>query len=309
MSSHQLWVDKYRPSKIAECILPESVKKEAVSMVESKNLNHLILSGPAGTGKTTLAMAICKEMDADFIVYNGSNGEINLEELRSNISDFAHTSSLGGKKQHKIILIDEADGLHHQSQGALRHAMEKYSSSCRFILTCNFPDKLIEPIHSRCATIDYKFDKAEQNVLVRQFAKRTTEILLSEGVTYDIESLKGVIVKYFPDNRKILNELQKYANQNGTIDDGILSTIKTNTESLIKSVLEQNFTEVKEWVVNNSVSGIFNVLYKDGEKFIPKKLLPLWILKLAEYQKWEHSVSSKELNVLGCLTDFMSEME
>lgn len=305
--SNLLYVEKYRPQTIDECILPESVKAQAKAMVTSKNFNHLLLSGPAGTGKTTLAMAMIKELDADYIVYNGSDGSLNLDELRNNIADFAHTSSLDGRSQHKIILIDEADGMGHLTQAALRNAMEKYARNCRFILTCNFGDKIIAPLHSRCATIDYKFEKSELNVLVRQFAKRTTEILKTEGVTYDVEALKGVILKYFPDNRKILNEMQRYANQNGTIDAGIMAELKTNTDELFDAVLTKNFAKTKEWLANHSVGSIFNTLYKEGEKRLPAELMPLWIIKLAEAQRHHSSVPNQELNVLAALTEFMAE--
>ena len=305
--SNLLWVAKYSPPTIDGCILPESVKAQAKAMVESQNFNHLLLIGPPGTGKTSLAMAMIKELDADYIVYNGSDGSLNLDQLRNNIADFAHTSSLGGRSQHKIIFIDEADGLGHLTQAALRNAMEKYARNCRFILTGNCGDKIIAALHSRCATINYKFEKSELNILVRQFARRTTEILKAEGVTYDVEALKGVILKYFPDNRKILNEMQRYAIQNGTIDAGILAELKSNTDELFDAILVKDFSKTKHWLANNSVGSIFNTLYKEGDNRLPKELLPLWIIKIGEAQRFHNSVPNQELNVLAALTEFMAE--
>lgn len=305
--SEELWVEKYRPKTIDECILPESVKKQAKGMVASGNLSNLLLCGEAGTGKTTLAKAMCNEYGADFIVYNGSDGSLNLEELRENIADFANTTSLDGKGKLKVVLIDEADGLNHLTQPAMRNAMEKYSKTCRFILTCNYPDKIIPALHSRCATIDYKFEKSEMNNLVRQFAKRVVEILQAEKVTYDVEALKATIVRFFPDNRKILNELQKYANENGTIDEGIVEQLKSNADELFGAIMAKDFAKCKHWLANNSVSSIFNMLYREGEARLPKALLPLWILKLGEYQKYHGVVPNQELNVLAALTEFMAE--
>lgn len=307
MSDELLWVEKYRPSTIEECILPEAVKAQALSMVNSNNMNHLLLCGGPGTGKTTLAKAMCREMNADYIMYNGSDGSLNLEELRENIADFAHTSSLSNSKKHKVIIIDEADGLDWRMQPALRNAMEKYSSNCRFILTCNYPSKIIEPIHSRCATIDYKFDKGEMTTLIRNFTRRCSEILKKEMVTFEVEALKAVSLRYFPDNRKILNELQRYASQTGCIDDGIIEELSTNVEELFKAIKKKDFAATKTWVANNNIDSAFNFLYKDGEKYLEAGLLPLWILKLGMYQPHHTTVPNRELNLLTALVEFMAE--
>lgn len=307
--SKKLWVESYRPQTISECILPESVKKQAHGMVDSENLNHLILCGGAGTGKTSLAKAIARETNADTFMFNGSDGTINIEFFREKLDSICSTTSLDGKGKTKVIIIDEADGLSPLIQAAFRNFLEKYSSTCRFIFTCNYPDKIMDAIHSRCATIDYKFDKKELNVLIKQFAMRTVDILKKEHISYDIEALKGVILKFFPDNRKILNELQKYANLNGCIDDGILDELKSNVDELFSAILTKDFPKCKDWLANNSTSSIFNVLYKEGEGRIPANMLPLWILKLGEYQKYHGIVPNQELNILAALTEYMSESE
>ena len=302
-----LWVEKYRPSTINECILPQSIKEQAMSMVASGKLVNLLLSGGPGTGKTTLAKAMCAEMGADFIVYNGSDGSLNLEELRENISEFAHTVSMNNNNVPKVVIIDEADGLDWRIQPALRNAMEKYSNGCRFILTCNYPEKIIDALHSRCSHIDYKFSGSESDDLVKQFARRTVEILKSEKVSFDIEALKLVILRYYPDNRRILNELQRYANVKGAIDDGILCELSVNIEDLFVAINAGNFDVTKQWLADYSTPTIFNMLYKEHEKYIDKSLSPLFILKIAEAQRFHSVVPNQELNVLCALTEYMAE--
>lgn len=302
-----LWVEAYRPTKIDDIILPESIRKQAKKMVETGNLTNLILSGTQGTGKTTLAKAICAEIGADLVVYNGSDGSLNLEELRENIAHFAHTMSLNNNNVPKVVLIDEADGLGHLIQPALRNAIEKFHKSCRFILTCNHPEKIIPALHSRCASIPFNFTKEEQNDLVKQFAHKTVEILNAENIAFDVDTLKEVIVRYYPDNRKILNELQRYANQNGSIDSGLLHELKVEVEELFKAINNKDFAAAKQWLTDYCSPTIFNMLFKECEKYIPSKLLPLFILKMYEGQKYHGSVPNMELNALGAITDYMAE--
>ena len=304
-----LWVERYRPTKIDDIILPESIRKQAKSMVLNGNITNLIISGTQGTGKTTLAKAIAAEIGADLVVYNGSDGSLNLEELRENIANFAHTVSIHNRNVPKIVLIDEADGLGHLIQPALRNAMEKYHKNCRFILTCNHPEKIILPLHSRCAMIDFKFTKDEQNLLVKQFAHKTIEILKKEEISYDVETLKHVIIKYYPDNRKILNELQRYANQHGSIDDGLIEQLKVEVEELFVALNAGNFLDVKQWLADYCTPTIFNTLYKECEKYIPSNLIPLFIIKCGEAQKYHGIVPNPELNALAALTEYMAESQ
>lgn len=304
---HLLWVESYRPTTIDDVILPESIKKQAKSMVESGNITNFIFSGSAGTGKTTLAKAIANELGADLVIYNGSDGSLNLEELRENISHFAHTMSLNNNDVPKIVLIDEADGLGWQIQPALRNAIEKYHKNCRFILTCNYPEKIIPALHSRCATIDFKFTKEEQNNLVKQFARKVYDILQKENVAVDTDVLVEVIKRYYPDNRRILNELQRYANQNGSIDSGIMTELKVEIDELFIAINSKDFAGIKQWLTDYYTPTIFNMMFKECEARIPKNTLPLFIVKIGEAQKYHGIVPNPELNALAALTEYIAE--
>jgi DNA polymerase III delta prime subunit len=302
-----LWVESYRPTKISDIILPSNLKKRAESMVAKGNLVNLILSGTYGTGKTTLAKAMCAELGADLVIYNGSDGSLNLEELRENISNFAHTTSINNNGVHKVILIDEADGLSGTVQKALNNAIEKYAKNCRFILTCNYPEKIIGSLHSRCALIDFKFTKADRDELASQFGNRIIHILNTENVKYDVNTIRQVIIKYYPDNRKILNELQEYSNYNGCIDDGLMVQLKVEIEELFVALNAKNFSGVKQWLTDYCSPTIFNMLFKECEKYIPNTLIPLFIVKIGEAQKYHGMVPNPELNALACLTEYIAE--
>ncbi len=304
---NELWVDKYRPSKIDEIILPESVKLQGKGMIEDGEVMNMLLCGGAGTGKTTFAIAFCNEIGADYITYNGSDGSLNIEELRTKIESFALTRSISSDAPKKIILIDEADGLSALIQGALRNAIEKYHKTCRFILTCNYPEKIIGPIHSRCTTIDFKFTKTEQNKLIKEFGFLITKILSKENVEYDISILKEVLLRYYPDNRKILNELQAYSNISGKIDAGMMDVIVENEKVLFDAINSKNFDGVKQWLTDYCSQTIINTLYKNCEKYIEPNNLPLFIICIGEAQQWHSTVPSQELNVLSYLTKYMSE--
>lgn len=301
-----LWVDKYRPSTVRDCILPIGVKAKAQGMIDSGNMTNLILSGSAGTGKTTLALAIANETKCETKIYNGSDGSLNIDELRGGIAEFAATESLFDDKPFKMIIIDEADGLSSAIQGALRHAIEKYQTTCRFILTCNYPDKIIQALHSRCARIDYKFDPTEMNSLLRQFAGRCVNILSEEGIKFEIDALAHTCKRYFPDNRRILNELQSYANRNGIIDMGITDDITSNESDLFSAINSQDFMAVKTWAANNTLGSVFVMMYSRCEEYIPADKLPLFIHTIGTWQKAHGSVASDELNFVGCIVEYFS---
>lgn len=302
------WVEKYRPTKISDIILPASLKKKAMTMIKGKNISNMILSGSFGVGKTTLAKAFAAEVGADLKIYNGSDGSLNLEELRENIADYANVVSLNNNGTHKIILIDEADGLSAAIQKALNNAIEKYHNNCRFILTANYPEKILGSIHSRCAHVQFKFTREEQTGLLQEFARKTAEILKAEGVPYEIEPLKAVIMKFYPDNRKILNELQFYANEAGKIDNGLLENLEMNLKVLFDALNVNDFAGTKQWLHDHCTPTIFNTLFKECERHLPEAKIPYFIMRCGEAQKYHGIVPSPELNALAALTEYMADV-
>lgn len=300
---NKLWASKYRPQKIAECVLPKAVKQQAQGLVQSGTIPHLLLSGTQGTGKTTLAKCIANEMGSEIIEYNGSSGELNINELRDGIEDFASTVNIDGTKIPKIILIDEADGLSRTIQGALRHSMEKYNVI--FILTCNYPEKILPAIHSRCANINFDFPKEERNELAQSFAHRIVHILESENVKYDPDGIINTCVEFFPDNRRILNELQRYSGINGCIDQDIIKNIKSNVSGLFTAINSNDFDGVREYVANNSVTGFFDLAFTEYENFIPKEKQMEFILYLGKGMTVHNTVPNQSLNVLATLAEYM----
>lgn len=302
-----LWVEKYRPQKIDECVLPESLKDTFKQYIVQGELPHFLLSGTAGVGKTTVAKALCNEIGADYIMINGSE-ESGIDTLRTKIKGFASTVSLTDSP--KIIIIDEADYLQANStQPALRSFIEEFSANCRFIFTCNFKNRILEAIHSRCACIDFKIDNKDKQVLLGLFFKRATQILKQENVDFDQKVVAELITKHFPDYRRVLNELQRYS-VSGKIDSGILVNMSQESfKDLIKLMKEKDFTNVRKWVGKNSDSdtvALFRELYDNSVTYMASESIPSLVLVLADYQYKAAFVADHELNIMAALTEVMA---
>ena len=302
-----LWVEKYRPQKIDDCVLPDSLKETFKQYVNQGELPHFLLSGTAGIGKTTIAKALCNEINADYIMINGSE-ESGIDTLRTKIKGFASTVSLTDSP--KIIIIDEADYLQANStQPALRSFIEEFSANCRFIFTCNFKNRILEAIHSRCACIDFKIDSKDKQVLLGQFFKRATQILKQENVEFDQKVVAELITKHFPDYRRVLNELQRYS-VSGKIDSGILVNMSQESfKDLIKLMKEKDFTNVRKWVGKNSDSdtvALFRELYETSVTYMVAESIPSLVLVLADYQYKAAFVADHELNIMAALTEIMA---
>lgn len=307
MRDEFLWVEKYRPRTVDETILPDNIKAVFKQFVEQKNIPNLILSGTAGTGKTTIARAMLEELQCDYIVINGSldNG---IDVLRTRIMDFASSVSfMGGRK---YVILDEADYLTTATQSALRNFMEEYSSNCGFILTCNFKHKIIEPLHSRCSTVEFKLNKADKPKIAAQFMKRICDILKTENIEFEKEVIVEIIKKYIPDWRKVLNELQKYSAV-GKIDSGILISISDTTiNQLIDYMKQRNFTNVRKWVAENSdldQAEFFRLLYTVLVQKLDNISIPAMILHLAKYQYQAAFCVNHEINMSACLLEIMAD--
>lgn len=305
-----LWVQKYRPSRVDDCILPEKIKKVFKDFIASGEIPNFLLSGSAGTGKTTIAYALCAEIGADVLYINASL-ENGIDVLRTKISQFASTVSFG--EGIKVVILDEADALNANSiQPALRAFQEEFSANCRFILTCNFPSKIIEPLHSRCVAVDFKIENSEVQKLSIQFFKRVKEILENENIEYDKKVVAELIKKHFPDFRRTLNELQRYS-VSGKIDEGIFVNLtEKNFKSLMTSLKGKMYTEVRTWVSNN-VSGngidVIATLFKECDEYFVPSSIPQLILILGKYDYQSAFVANHELNIIACLTEIMIETE
>lgn len=308
MSEHILWVEKYRPSKIEDCILPDSLKSTFQEFVNRKKIPNLLLSGTAGVGKTTVARAMCEEVGCDYIIINGSD-ENGVDTIRNKIKNYASSMSLMGGR--KVVIIDEADYLTPQAQAILRAGIEEFAVNCSFIFTCNFKNRIIDPIHSRCTVIDVKPNGSKAK-LATQFFKRVEWILEQEGVTYEKDVVAAVITKHFPDNRRILNELQRYS-VGGTIDKGILAAVTDiQLNELSKSLANKDFTACRKWVTNNldnDPARIFRSLYDTLYEKLKANSVPQLVLVLAKYQYQAAFVADQEINLIACLTEIMVECE
>ena len=287
MNDEFLWVEKYRPKKIEDCILPDITKKTFLDFLEKGEVPNLLLAGPAGCGKTTVAKALCNELGADYYVINGSDEGRFLDTVRNNAKNFASTVSLSSSAKHKVIIIDEADNTTPDVQLLLRASIEEFSRNCRFIFTCNYKNKIIEPLHSRCAVVEFSVNAKHKPQLQAEFFKRLNGILDTERIQSDTKVLVELINKHFPDWRRILNECQRYS-AGGKIDSGILahfSDVKVN--DLIKHLKEKNFTEVRQWVVSNLdndpgtiLRRIYDALYDS----VDPPSIPAAVLIIAKYQ-------------------------
>ena len=310
MRDEFLWVEKYRPKTIEECILPEQTKKTFLDFLDKGEVPNLLLSGPAGCGKTTVAKALCAELGVDVYVINGSDEGRFLDTVRNNAKNFASTVSLSSESKHKVIIIDEADNTTPDVQLLLRASIEEFSGNCRFIFTCNYKNKIIEPLHSRCAVVEFGIQGKLKQEIAAKFFGRLVSILEQERVEADKKVLAELINKHFPDWRRVLNECQRYS-VGGKIDTGILahfSDVKVN--DLIKNLKEKDFAEVRKWCVNNldnDPSVLLRRIYDSLYTALVPSTIPAAVLILAKYQYQIAFVADQEINMLACLTEIMVE--
>lgn len=305
-----LWVEKYRPKTVADTILPKDVKQTFQQFVDNKNIPNLILSGPPGVGKTTIAKAMLEEIGCDYIVINGSlNG--NIDTLRNEIMNFA--SSVSFTSNRKYVIIDEADFLNAVSfQPAFRNFIEEYSKNCGFIMTCNYKNRIIDAIHSRCSVIDFKIAKKDMATLAKEFMIRVCDILTKENVKYDKSAVAEIIKKYFPDWRRVLNELQRYS-ATGSIDSGILTNLQeVSLKELMGFLKDKNFTSARKWIVENidsDSSAIFRKIFDAADIYMEKSSIGQLVILIAKYQYQAAFCADAEVNLAAFIAECMVELE
>lgn len=312
MNDDFLWVEKYRPKTIDDCILPKSIKKTFTEFVNSGELPNLLLSGPPGIGKTTVAKALCHELGADYYVINGSDEGRFLDTVRNQAKNFASTVSLTSESRHKVIIIDEADNTTHDVQLLLRANIEAFYNNCRFIFTCNYKNKIIEPLHSRCAVVDFGVTGKEKQLIAAGFFKRLTQILDTEGVEYEPKVAVELINKHFPDWRRVLNECQRYATS-GRIDVGILADFtNVQVDELVTYISKKQFPNVRKWIVqnlDNDPNTILRKLYDSIYEHMKPKSIPEAVLIIAKYQYQSAFAADQEINLLAAMTEIMVNCE
>ena len=307
-----LWVEKYRPKTIEECILPSETKKTFIGFLSKGEVPNLLLSGPAGCGKTTVAKALCEELGAAYYVINGSDEGRFLDTVRNQAINFASTVSITSGAKHKVIIIDEADNTTHDVQLLLRANIEDFYGNCRFIFTCNYKNKIIEPLHSRCAVVDFSIKGKQKQEIAVEFFKRLNVILEKERVEYDKKVIVELINKHFPDWRRVLNECQRYS-ANGKIDTGILATFSdVSLNDLLKNMKQKNFSEVRKWVVDNldnDPAMLLRRVYDSLYTSLKNVSIPAAVLIVGKYQYQVAFVADQEINLLAALTEIMVECE
>jgi DNA polymerase III delta prime subunit len=312
MKSDFLWVEKYRPKTVQDCILPDNIKNTFQEFVKKGEIPNLLLAGPAGCGKTTIARALCEQLGSDYIVINGSDEGRFLDTVRNQAKNFASTVSLAATGTHKVIIIDEADNTTHDVQLLLRANIEAFYNNCRFIFTCNYKNKIIEPLHSRCAVVEFSITGKQKPAIAAAFFQRLNNILDGERIQADKKVLAELINKHFPDWRRVLNECQRYSSS-GTIDSSILAEFSdVKTSELIKKLKEKNFTDVRKWVVSNldnDPSVILRRVYESLTDAVVSPSIPAAVLIIAKYQYQIAFVADQEINLLAALTEIMCECE
>ena len=305
---HLLWTEKYRPRTVEDCILPERLKAVFQEYVNQKEMPNLLLAGGAGVGKTTIAKAMCNEIGCDYMVINGSD-ENGVDTIRVKIKNYASSVSLSGGR--KVIILDEADYLTPNAQAILRNAIEEFAANCSFIFTCNYKNKIIDPLHSRCAVIEFNLKNGEKAQMASAFFKRITHILNTEKVEFDEKVIAEVVKKHFPDFRRVINELQRYSKL-GKIDVGILSQIgDISITQIVKHLKEKDFTSVRKWAASTDIDNttFFRKLYDALYDIAKPQSIPQAVLILADYQYKQAFVADHEINLVACLTEIMANVE
>lgn len=309
MSSDFLWVEKYRPTTIADCILPSNMTEVFQQMIKTGELHNMLFTGTAGLGKTTVAKALCKELDLDYIVINGSE-EGNIDTLRGKIKQFASSVSLSGG--YKVVILDEADYLNPQStQPALRGFIEEFANNCRFILTCNFKNRIIDPLHSRCGVYEFNTSKKDMAALAAKFMKRMQYILDNESVSYDSNLLAELIMKHAPDWRRVINESQRFGVA-GSLSSSSSVGVGSEYPTLLRYIKDKDFKKMRRWVVDNSdvdPSAVFRGIYDVMTDYVKPQSIPQLVLILADYQYKNAFVADHELNTVACMTEIMAQVE